>query len=292
MEILSKSNKHILVLGASGMLGNAVTRVFFEENDFSVVGTVRHNSSIALLPEHIRSNIVSGVDVNNYNTVVEVIRREEPDIVINCVGLVKQLSDVNDPLITLPVNALFPHRLARSCGEYGARLIHMSTDCVFSGSKGMYTENDYTDARDLYGISKKIGEVDYSNAITLRTSIIGHELDGDRSLIDWFLSQRGRVKGFSEVIFSGLPTVEIAKVIKNHVIPNEELRGVYHVSAEPVSKYDLLKLVASVYGHEIETIKDRELIIDRSLDSSRFRTATGFNPAPWDKMITTMRDFG
>jgi len=182
--------------------------------------------------------------------------------------------------------------LARCCAEYSARLVHMSTDCVFNGSKGGYLDDDIPDAQDLYGISKRLGEVDYTNAITLRTSIIGHELDGSRSLVDWFLSQKESVKGFSKAVFSGLPTVEIARIIKDYVIPNEKLHGVYHVSADPINKYDLLKLLANIYGHDTKVIKDVKFIIDRSLNSSRFRDITGFKPVPWDEMITRMKNFG
>ena len=292
MEILNRSNKHVLVLGASGMLGNAVTRYFFQETNFSVIGGVRSKSSVDLFPQSLQEHIVCGVDVDYFDTVRAFIKEQQPDIVINCVGLVKQLSDANDPLIALPINSLFPHMLARCCAEYSARVIHMSTDCVFSGSKGGYLDNDIPDAHDLYGVSKRLGEVDYPNAVTLRTSIIGHELNGNRSLIDWFLSQEGSVKGFSEAVFSGLPTVEIARIIKDYVIPNKDLRGVYHVSAEPINKYDLLNLVANIYGHKIEIIRDTNFKIDRSLDSSRFRVATGFKPDLWHEMIAAMRDFG
>lgn len=274
------------------MLGNAVTRYFFLDPEFVITGTVRSKESIAFFPEQVRDNIVWGVDVDNFGTVADVIKQQKPDIVINCVGLVKQLSDANDPLVALPINSLFPHRLARCCAEYDARLIHMSTDCVFNGSKGGYLDDDIPDAQDLYGVSKRLGEVNYPNSVTLRTSIIGHELNGKRSLIDWFLSQEGSVKGFSEAIFSGLPTVEIARIIKDYVIPIKDLCGVYNVSAKPINKYDLLNLLANIYGHKIKIIKDTNLKIDRSLDSSRFRSATGFKPAPWHEMITTMRNFG
>jgi dTDP-4-dehydrorhamnose reductase len=292
VPIMEKTKKHIVVIGSSGMLGNTVTRYFFQKTGFSVTGTVRSKDSIDLLPQNLQGNIVWGIDVDCFDTVREFIREQQPDIVINCVGLVKQLSDANDPLTALPINSLFPHMLARFCAEYSARVVHMSTDCVFSGLKGRYLEDDVPDAYDLYGVSKRLGEVNYPNAVTLRTSIIGHELNGNRSLIDWFLSQEGSVKGFSEAVFSGLPTVEIARIIRNYVIPNEQLRGVYHVSAEPINKYDLLKLVANVYGHNTQIIKDTNLKIDRSLDSSRFRAVTGFKPAPWRKMITAMKEFG
>lgn len=156
----------------------------------------------------------------------------------------------------------------------------------------MYTETDASDAKDLYGRSKYMGEVDYPHAITLRTSIIGHELDGARSLIGWFLAQTGGVKGFERAIFSGLPTVEIARVLRDYVIPNPELHGVYHLSAEPINKFELLTLVAQIYCKAIDVDADDRLVIDRSLDSTRFRQATGFVPKTWPELIRSMRDFG
>ena len=289
---MSRSKKDVLVIGASGMLGNAVTRYFARFASFSVTGTVRSKRSLRLFPQDLQPLIVCGIDVDDFATVRELIEEQRPHVVINCVGLVKQLSDVNDPLVALPINSLFPHMLARCCAEFGGRLIHMSTDCVFSGSRGGYLDDDVPDAHDLYGVSKRLGEVDYPNAITLRTSIIGHELNGSRSLIDWFLSQEGSVKGFSKAIFSGLPTVEIARIIKDYVVPNEGLHGLYHVSAEPINKYDLLSLVADIYQHDTKIIKDSDFEIDRSLDSSRFRAVTGFRPHPWHEMISTMKNFG
>jgi dTDP-4-dehydrorhamnose reductase len=229
--------------------------------------------------------------VENFDSVVSLFAKVRPEVVINCIGLVKQLSEADDPLVALPINALLPHRLARLCAASGARLIHLSTDCVFSGSKGMYLETDISDAKDLYGRSKYLGEVDYTNAITLRTSIIGHELDGARSLIGWFLSQNGRVKGYRRAVFSGLPTVVVARVIRDYVIPRPDLHGLFHLSAEPINKYDLLKLVAQTYGKQIDIEPDEQLVIDRSLDSSRFRNETGFQPAPWPELIRDMHDF-
>ena len=167
----------------------------------------------------------------------------------------------------------------------------MSTDCVFSGLKGGYKESDFPDANDLYGRSKFLGEVDYPNAITLRTSIIGHELNGSRSLVDWFLSQSGSVSGYGKAIFSGLPTVEIAKIIRDFVIPNPHLHGVYHVSADPISKYELLKLLAIKYDKSIHIDLDNSVVIDRSLNSNKFRSLTGFKPAHWGKLIDTMHNF-
>lgn len=282
---------NVLVLGASGMLGNAVLRIMADSPGYQVTGTVRSVRSVALFPRDLQRNIAIGTDVENFDSVVSLFAKVRPEVVINCIGLVKQLSEADDPLVALPINALFPHRLARLCAATGARLVHLSTDCVFSGSRGMYLETDVSDAKDLYGRSKYLGEVDYPNAITLRTSIIGHELDGARSLIGWFLSQNGPVKGYRRAIFSGLPTVVVARVIRDYVIPRPDLHGLFHLSAEAINKYDLLKLVASIYDKKIDIVADEQLAIDRSLDSSRFRNETGFQPASWPELIKDMYDF-
>ena len=199
------------------------------------------------------------------------------------------MADANDPLSALPINAMLPHRLSRLCGLINAKLIHISTDCVFSGRKGMYAETDVSDAEDLYGKSKYIGEVsDQPHVLTLRTSIIGHELGSSSSLIDWFLSQSGTVKGYSKAIFSGLPTVEVARVIVDYVIPNSDLRGLYHLSVEPIDKYSLLREVARVYEKDMTIIPSDELSIDRSLDSTRFRSLVGYVPPSWLDLIKAM----
>ncbi len=288
---MNKKNR-IVVLGASGMLGNAVLRFFANKTAYEVHGTVRNwNAVRELLNMAPNAHFVPGVDVESLDSLTRMFATVQPDMVINCVGIVKQLADANDPLIALPINSLLPHRLARLAQVAGARLVHMSTDCVYSGSKGNYVEADLPDAYDLYGRSKLLGEVDYPNAITLRTSIIGHELAGNRSLIDWFLSQTGEVQGYTNAIFSGLPTVEIARIIHEHVIPNPHLHGLYHVSAEPISKYDLLSLVAKKYGKEIAIRAKNDFVIDRSLNSERFRSATGFVPDSWAQLIHRMHEF-
>jgi dTDP-4-dehydrorhamnose reductase len=274
------------------MLGNAVLRLFAQSSGYEVFGSVRSSGGRNLLPKTMHSKVISGIDVENIDSLTRVFAITKPDIVINCIGLIKQLANAEDPLAAIPINSLLPHRLARLCEVAGARLVHMSTDCVFSGSKGMYTEADVADAKDLYGRSKFLGEVDYPHAITLRTSIIGHELDGACSLIGWFLAQEGSVKGYKRAIFSGLPTVEVARVIRDYVIPYPELHGLYHVSAKPISKFDLLKIVSQIYGKTIHISADEELVIDRSLDSTRFSRATSFSPKSWLELIRSMRDFG
>jgi dTDP-4-dehydrorhamnose reductase len=283
--------KTVLILGASGMLGNAMLRLFSGNEGYRVLGTVRSGRAARLLPESLRPLLLDGVDVEQFDSLARGIARAKPDVVINCIGVVKQLAEADDPLTALPINSMLPHRLARLCELAGARLVHVSTDCVFSGSKGMYLESDFPDADDLYGRSKYLGEVDYPHAVTLRTSIIGHELDGARSLLCWFLAQTGPVRGFTKAVFSGLPTVELARVVRDFVLPHPELHGLYHVSAAPIDKYTLLKLVAEVYGKEIEITPHDQLVIDRSLDSTRFKTATGYAPPAWPELVRTMHDF-
>jgi len=284
--------QRILIFGVSGMLGNTLLRYFFSQDLYEVYGTARNYSSISRLSSRIQRNIFLNIDAENTDHLIKVISVAQPDIIINCVGVVKQLAEAEEPLTSLPLNSLLPHRLAHLAATCNARLIHISTDCVFSGKKGGYFESDLEDATDLYGRSKLMGEVDYPNAITLRTSIIGHELNGARSLINWFLAQEGCVKGYAKAIFSGLPTVEIARVIDQFVLPNPHMRGLYHLSAEPISKLDLLELIRIIYGKEIDIIPNDKLVIDRSLNSSRFREATGFVPKSWPEMIHAMHDFG
>lgn len=288
---MTKKKTKVLVLGVTGMLGNAVLRLFAHSAGYEVVGSARSTSALRLLPEGIRDRVICGVDVEHIDSLTSLFAKARPDVVINCIGLVKQLAEADDPLAAIPINSLLPHRLARLCDVAGARLIHMSTDCVFAGTKGMYVETDISDAKDLYGRSKYLGEVDYPHAITLRTSIIGHELSDAHSLVGWFLAQQGGVRGFRRAIFSGLPTVELARVIRDHVIPHPELRGLYHVSAEPINKFDLLTLIAKTYTKTIDITPDESLAIDRSLDSTRFRQATGYQSQPWPELVRQMYEF-
>lgn len=279
----------ILVLGISGMLGNAVFKVLGENNYFKVYGTLRNSQNMRYFSKLANSRIIINIDVLEQDALIAAIEKVRPDVVVNCVGLIKQLSDVKNPLLVLPVNSMLPHRLNKLCGLANARLIHISTDCVFSGHKGMYRESDPSDAEDLYGKSKHIGEVnDSNNAVTLRTSIIGHELNSRHALVEWFLSREDTVSGFTKAIFSGVPTVELARIIERFVLPNAKLNGLYHVSAEPIDKYSLLKHIAEVYGKEVEIIPDESVSIDRSLNSDRFKAATGYAPPPWRELINLM----
>ena len=281
-----------LVLGVSGMLGNAVFRLFADTPGIDVTGTARSGAVTSHFREDLRSRILTGVDVEQLDSLTRTFASVRPDVVVNCIGLVKQLAEADDPLAALPINAILPHRLARLCDVAGARLVHVSTDCVFLGTRGMYTESDAPDAQDLYGRSKLLGEVDYPHAVTLRTSIIGHELGSAHGLVGWFLSQSGPVRGYTKAIFSGLPTVELAAVIRDRILAAPSLRGLYHVAGAPIAKYELLRLVASAYGKSTEIVPDDRVVIDRSLDGSRFSEATGYTAPPWPELVRRMHDFG
>ena len=281
----------VLILGVTGMLGNAMFRLLSDDVSMMVYGTARTEKASQYFSGKLSGKLLPGVDVEHYDSLLKTFAAVRPNVVINCIGLVKQLADSRNPLQAVPINTLLPHRLATLCEMSGARLIHISTDCVFSGTKGNYLETDFPDADDLYGRSKLLGEVDYPHAITLRTSIIGHELSGQRSLVGWFLAQQQSVKGFTKAVFSGLPTVELARIVRDVVLPQSELNGLYHVAAQPINKFDLLKLVAKTYGKNIDIIPDETLVIDRSLNASRFKAATGYVPPEWPILIQRMYEF-
>lgn len=266
-------------------------RLFSSQSDHVILGTVRSRQSIAGLACDNISGIIDGVDVGDLDSVIGAFARARPTVVINCVGLVKQLGQSTDPLHALPINSLLPHRLARLCAAAGARLVHISTDCVFSGKTGGYRESDFADADDLYGRSKYLGEVSYDHTVTLRTSIVGHELHSAHGLVNWFLSQIGPVKGFTRAVFSGLPTVALAEVIRDQVLPDSSLTGVYNVSSAPINKYDFLKLVGEIYERSTVIVPDDGLVIDRSLDSTLFRERTGYQSADWPTLVRQMHSF-
>ena len=266
-------------------------RILSERADWEVFGTIRNESAKRFFSASINARLIDGVDVEDSDKLVKVLNQTRPNVVVNCAGLIKHRSDSEDPLVSIPLNTLMPHRLARLCQLFGARVIHISTDCVFSGIKGSYTEADLPDARDVYGQSKALGEVMYANAITLRTSIIGHELQGNQSLLDWFLSQNGSCKGFTRAIFSGLPTVIFSQIVRDVVISHSELTGLYHVAAQPINKFDLLKLIADVYGKSINIVPDDNLVIDRSLNATRFYSATGYIAPEWSELVKLMHSY-
>ena len=272
------------------MLGNSLLRYLSGSPEYDVYATAR---SLAGLQKYFPGDLLArfrpdNVDANNFDSIIRTIASIQPDIVINCIGIIKQLDIANDPLTAITFNSMLPHRLSLISHTAGARLIHISTDCVFNGEKGMYTEKDQSTAEDLYGRTKFLGELNDPHCVTLRTSIIGHELRGGYGLVEWFLAQTEKVRGFRKAIYSGFPTIELAKIVCDYVLPNPELKGVYHVSSEAISKHDLLILVAERYGKDIDIEPYDDFVQDRSLDSTIFRETTGYQPPLWDELVERM----
>jgi dTDP-4-dehydrorhamnose reductase len=279
-----------LVLGSTGMLGSAVCRAFSSGTGFSVFAAARTPDRTVTLKRLESAQVIVGVSVEDLSSVESAMNEARPDLVINCIGVIKQVAAATDPVAAIYINSLFPHQLHRICKAHEARLIHVSTDCVFTGKKGSYLETDFPDTDDLYGRSKLLGEVVGEGAITLRTSIIGEEFNnGSNGLVGWFLSQTGDVKGFRKAIFSGFPTVTLARIIRDYIVPRPDMNGLYHVSAEPIDKYSLLQLVKAAYERDIMIAPDDRLEIDRSLNSDRFREKTGFVTPDWPDLVGEMR---
>ncbi|MFT4041098.1 MAG: SDR family oxidoreductase [Thermomicrobiales bacterium] len=279
----------VLVLGGSGMLGHKVYQTLRETFDTRVTLRSRDAAEAALPGLFDPAEIIDGVDARDPATVRRAIALAEPEAVINCIGIIKQLPAAHDAVASISVNALLPHQLAEMCAARGARLVHISTDCVFSGRQGGYTEADIPDPPDLYGRSKLLGEVTGPGAITLRTSIIGRELASRNGLVEWFLSAPGpAVRGYTQAVFSGLPTLALAQVIAQVVHDFPEASGLYHVAADPIAKFDLLQLLGAAYGRPVTVEPFPDVRIDRSLDGSRFAALTGFRAAPWPELIAAM----
>lgn len=274
----------VLVLGADGMLGH---KLFLGLRDmFDVKGSVRsEQAAVAAYGIFDPSYTLFGRDMGSEAMLARTLDEVAPQVVVNAIGIVKQRPVSTDVLQSLELNAVLPHRLAKLCAERGARLIHMSTDCVFAGTRGGYAETDVADAIDTYGRTKLLGEVTCEGCLTLRTSIIGLELARFRSLIEWFLRQHGQVFGYRRAIFSGLTTAELTRVIAMLITDQPELSGLYHIASSPISKFALLRDFAARAGLPVELVPDDAVAIDRSLDGRVFAARTGYSVPSWDKML-------
>lgn len=281
----------ICILGASGMLGSALYNLFSETGRYVVFGTCREDISTRF-QSFSKSRIVDRVDLNDWQSFVNELDRIDPDVVINCIGAFNRntVSTSSDELFYL--NSVVPRRLNLLSEAYDFRLIHISSDRVFDGLKGCYTELEVPNATDQYGVSKFLGESEGGNSVILRLSIIGHDLLEKKNIVDWFLSQSGSVEGFENAIFSGLPTNVVGEVILQYIIPNQEIRGIYHLSSNPISKFELLSLVKKAYGSSIEIKRSGRVCHNFSLDSSRFTRETGYISDEWSELIEKMRAFG
>jgi len=278
----------VLVLGGSGMLGHKAYQALGER--FETWATVRGPQATGAAAEVLEPDrTIGSVNATDPESVERAISKSGAEVVVNAIGVIKQLKAASSEVPTIRINSLFPHEVAEIAARHDARLIHISTDCVFSGSRGNYTEDDLPDATDLYGRSKLLGEVTGPGALTLRTSIVGRELDGADGLFEWFLSERGgSVRGFSKAVFSGLTTESLARLIGNLIEDQPDLEGLWQVSADPIDKFELLAGLRRALDVEIEITPDDSLVIDRSLDSGRFRERTGWMPDSWPEMLAAM----
>ena len=281
--------ERVLILGITGMLGHTLFKEMNKNTNLEVFGTTRNKNGLEnYFTEDEMIKIRGNVDADNFETVIRAIASVQPTIIINCIGIIKQLPISQDPLTAITVNAQLPHRISLVARSANARFIHISTDCVFNGKKGNYTEKDHSNAEDLYGRTKFLGEVAYPHCVTLRTSIIGHELKTNYSLVDWFMSQQNDVNGFTKAMYSGFPTIEIVNIISNYVIPNKNLTGLYHVSSDPISKFDLLNILKEIYKKDININPFSDFVLDRSMNSDKFKIATGYVAPSWNQLIENM----
>ncbi|OAI44764.1 NAD(P)-dependent oxidoreductase [Planctomycetaceae bacterium SCGC AG-212-F19] len=278
----------VLILGGTGMLGHKLWQVLSGRLDTFVTirGSLLPLPSHHLLPE---ARTLENIAAEDLESVGRALDQVQPHVVVNCIGIVKQRTAGKEPLPSIAINAYFPHRLAALCRARGSRLIHISTDCVFSGMKGNYTEDDTPDPVDLYGRTKLLGELNQSHCLTVRTSMIGRELGSAYGLVEWFLRQEGKtVSGYQNALFSGLTTQALAAILLRVIEDHPRLHGLWHIASTPISKYDLLGLIRSIHRLNVVLQPDAAIRCDRSLDGSRFQQATGITPPGWIPMIEEM----
>ncbi len=278
----------VLILGGEGMLGHKVFQILSPRFDTCVTFQQAGGAwtRYPVYKEVEPKRLLAGVNALNFETVIRAFAGARPEVVINCIGIIKQLKEAKDPVVSIQLNALFPHRLADLCAATGTRLFHMSTDCVFSGKKGNYTEADIPDPDDLYGRTKLLGEVDRPGCLTLRTSIFGRDFVKDNALLEWFLSQRGKtIKGYTRAIYTGFPTQILARIMGDLIEHYPDLEGLYQVASAPISKYELLVKIRDAMSLPVEIEPEENFFCDRSLDAARFVAATGYTIPSWDEMI-------
>ena len=280
----------VLILGATGMLGHKLYQVLRPSAD--VVGTIRSGYKIISRYNFLEPTIlIPRFDALQPNAPKQVIESIQPDVVVNCIGVINKLLEKTGTETARRLNAELPHELYRICRPRGIRLIHISTDCVFTGTKGRYTEDDIPDAVDVYGSTKALGELREDGALTLRTSLIGRELHSSNGLLEWFISRKGgEVEGWTNAIFSGFPTLHISRIVADVIARHSGLSGLYNVAAEPISKFHLLSLINQAFGLNIVIKESPEPREDKSLDAAKFNKATGFIPLPWPQMIKEMAE--
>jgi len=282
----------IVVIGGTGMLGHKLFQILQTSYPDTIATTLE---DVTQPPFHRvdllqGDDVIRGVDVTDFDGLHGVLADLRPDYIINCVGIVKQRDEARLAVPSIMINALLPHKLAQFAAEWGGRIIHPSTDCVFSGKKGNYAEDDPSDAEDLYGKTKYLGELhDAENGLTLRTSIIGRELVSHKSLLDWFLAQSGKtIYGYKRVIYSGVTTIQFAHVVALIIEHHPTLHGLYQLVAAPIVKYDLLMMLKEAYGIDVTILPDDTTVSDRSMRGDKLYSMTGYVSPTWPELITEL----
>ena len=283
----------MLILGSTGLVGNTITKYFLQKEDIHIFATIRDYSKLKLFKNKYHKNFLIFNDILDYGEIKKILKKIKPDILINCLGMTNKETLLNPEQIEIciSINSLFPHMLQRICSEIGIRLIHLSSDCIFSGRKGFYSESDLPDPPDIYGKSKLLGELNYKNTLTIRKSVIGHELGSKKGLLEWFLAQENFVHGYKNAIFSGITVLELARIIDEYILPRSDLNGILNLAGESISKFDLLKIIADIYKKSAEIIPNETIKINRTLNGSQFNNLTGYKMKSWPLLIRSMYEF-
>lgn len=275
----------LVILGGSGMLGHTLWERLsqrFPDTYTTIRKGIRDYGNDRLFGS---DRVIDHINVMDFRMLEGALRVIKPDVILNCIGITKRREEPQNPIPSIILNAMLPHKLAKMSADLKAKLIHFSTDCVFDGRTGRYSDDAPTNATDLYGRTKALGEVTGNSVLTLRSSFIGKELREGTELLEWFLSQKNAVRGFKNAIYTGLTTLELCRVIERLLLDYPDASGLYNVSSEPINKFDLLRLIGEKMHHCVDIIPDESFHCDRSLDSARFRRDFGYTPPTWTKMV-------
>ncbi len=269
------------------MLGHMLVRVLSEHHQ--VIGTTSSQYDTKSPLAHIldKTNWIDQVDVRNWQTVENAINHAKPNVLINCVGVIKQKMESGNIMDAILINSLIPHQLAATCEKLDIRFIHFSTDCVFEGTPGIKHLTDTPNATDLYGTTKRLGEVNYAPAITLRTGFVGRQLSGSEGLFEWVLSQKGKtVSGYQNAIYSGLTTMALSRVIQQVIEMQPTLSGLYQVASNRIDKYNLITKLNELLQLNLSITQDTDFKCDRSMDGMEFTNLTNIHIPSWEEMLT------
>ena len=272
----------ILILGSTGVLGSTLNLFLKSKklNPFFITRKKKFKSHRYLK------------DFTNYKKLKKIITDINPEIIINCIGVTKFHGDYDNIKNTKFINTKLPIYLSNFCLKKKIFFLHISTDCVFLGNKGNYSDLSKKDAKDLYGLTKNKGEVKNKFSSTIRTSFIGPEKNSNKSLFSWFLGQKNQVNGFSQAFFSGLTSVELSKIIyKYFILKNDFYNQIINIGGKKISKYHLLKIIKIIFNKRIKIKNYSKFKIDRSLNSSKFRKLSNYKLPTWVYLIKELKFF-